>query len=411
LQLATSDALTGLPNRIQLIERVEVAMRAAERSGRIFAVLFMDLDGFKNVNDSLGHSVGDRLLLAVAQRLRVSVSQEDIVARVFEALPDCEAAVACTANVLARMREPFDMHGLSLRVTPSMGIAVYPTDGDSVDALLQHADTAMYEAKQCGRNAYRFYEPAMNAAATRALQIQRDLERAMEQRELSLHFQAKFAGRQQKLVGAEALIRWHHREIGVIAPSEFGSWVIEEACRQLVHWDKKGLPQLNLALNLSPQQLRQPNFVEAVDAIVRRAGVAADRLTFEITETVAMEDVERTAAIIRAFQALGFDVAIDDFGAGYSSLGYLQWFQVKQLKVDRFFTEGLDKHGLRGQAIVSAIIELAHALDMDVVAEGVETDTQLNVLNALHCDQVQGYLLAKPLPPADFEQFVLAKAA
>jgi diguanylate cyclase len=427
LVLATEDPLTGIPNRCSYMERVEQAIRQARTSGRPFTVMFMDLDGFKTINDSLGHSAGDKLLKAFSLKLIKCVRRQDTVARLggdefvvlLEGLGLPQEVEPVARGVLERMQGDFRIDDTPLRVTASIGIATYPQDGDSVEALLKSADLAMYDAKQNGRNTYRFFDAAMSKASARTLQIYRGLGEALEKNQLSLAFQPKFGGLRQELVGAEALLRWKHPEMGDIPPMEFipvaertgqvvqiGDWVIAEACRQIRRWEAAGLPRVKVAINLSPEQLRQPNCVERVQAMVEAAGVEPERIMFEITETAAMRDAELMAEMIQQFQNAGFDIAIDDFGTGYSSMAYLQQFRVKQLKIDRFFTGGLDSDGEEGMAIVSAIIELAHSLQMVVVAEGVETGSQLIKLKELHCDEVQGFLLARPLNAGDFEDFI-----
>jgi EAL domain-containing protein (putative c-di-GMP-specific phosphodiesterase class I) len=321
-------------------------------------------------------------------------------------------------NILNVLRQDFRVDEAVLRVTSSIGIAVYPNSGDTADALMKNADAAMYEAKQSGRNTYRFFEPAMHASAMRHLTIRNALQLAIENNQLSLHFQPKYEGSLQRLTGVEALLRWDHPELGSMSPSEFipiaersgqiipiGNWVLREVCAQIVRWDAQGMPALKVALNLSPLQMRA-DLVSIVTAAVNEAGIAPQRLMFEITETAAMKQVEKSARVIADLQALGFDIAIDDFGAGYSSLAYLQQFHCRQLKIDRFFTSRLDQSGDAGRAIVSAIIALAHALDMEVVAEGVETAEQLAVLQSLNCDQVQGFLLARPVAAAGLQDLL-----
>jgi diguanylate cyclase len=427
LVLATEDALTGIPNRSSYIERAEQAVSRSQRSGLPFTVMFMDLDGFKTINDSLGHSAGDKLLKAFSGHLIKCVRREDTVARLggdefvilLEGLGLPQEVEPVARGLLERMQGDFRIDGTPLRVTVSIGIATYPQDGDSVEALLKSADMAMYDAKQNGRNTYRFFDSAMSDASARTLQIYRGLGEALEKNQFSLAFQPKFGGLQQELVGAEALIRWRHPEMGDIPPMEFipvaertgrvvqiGDWVIAEVCRQIGRWEAAGLPRVKIAVNLSPEQLRQPNCVERVRAMVEAGGVEPKRIMFEITETVAMRDEELATEMIHRFQDAGFDIAIDDFGTGYSSMAYLQQFRVKQLKIDRLFTDGLDSNGEEGSAIVSAIIELAHSLQMVVVAEGVETASQLSKLKKLHCDEVQGFLLARPLNAGDFEDFI-----
>ncbi|CAM2139105.1 Uncharacterized signaling protein PA1727 [Pararobbsia alpina] len=418
LRLAALDTLTDLPNRATLVQRVGRAITRAQRTGRPFAVLYMDLDGFKTINDSLGHSVGDGVLKAFAQRLRQSVRRYGTIARiggdefvvVVEQLNLPQDASAVAALILTQMEENLIVDGVPIRVTPSIGIAMHPRDGLTVEDLLRNADAAMYGAKQSGRNTYRVFEPEMTETAKRTLAMQRGLQEALRHGRLALHFQPKYDGATKRLVGCEALIRWFDDELGTVPPLEFipvaersgqiiqiGYWVLAETCRTLVEWDKAGLARTKVAINLSPSQLRERDLVDRMRAIVDAHGVAPERIMFEITESVAMQNAEKTAECIREFHSHGFEIAIDDFGTGYSSLAYLQQFRVKQLKIDRFFTDGLDKHGEEAYAIVSAIIALAHSLQMDVVAEGVETKTQLDKLNSLLCDQVQGFLLARPL--------------
>jgi diguanylate cyclase (GGDEF)-like protein len=432
VRLATLDTLTGLPNRATLTERIETAIELARRRHNVFAILFMDLDGFKTINDSLGHSAGDQVLAAFAQRLQACVRATDTVARLggdefvvlSENLVARQDAGLIAEGVLERMREGVWSDNEPLQVMPSIGIALFPQDGDSVDALLKHADAAMYEAKRAGRSTYRFFEASMNEAATRTLQIQHALHEALGAGYFTLHFQPKFRGDSNDLAGAEALIRLNHPLLGVLAPLEFipiaersgqivqiGYWVVRETCRQIRRWVDAGLPSMKVAINLSPRQLSQPNLVATVLEIVQAEQVDCDRIMFEITETVAMQDAPRTIEMIREFQTNGFEIAIDDFGTGYSSLAYLQRFRVKQLKIDRFFTNGLDEHGPEGTAIVSAIIALAHSLDMDVVAEGVETASQLGKLKTMMCDEMQGFLLGKPLEADAFSALLKARMA
>ncbi|SOE68499.1 diguanylate cyclase/phosphodiesterase [Burkholderia sp. OK233] len=432
VRMATFDTLTDLPNRRTLAERLEHAIQNSKRGPHGFAILFMDLDGFKTINDSLGHSVGDEVLKAFAQRLLRCVRGGDTVARLggdefvvlLDSLDSVDDAEKMAQSVLERMRKGVWADSQPLQVTPSIGIALFPQDGETVEVLLKHADAAMYEAKRGGRGTYRFFEAAMNEAATRTLQIQRALHEALGAGHFSLHFQPKFRGNNDELAGAEALLRLNHPEIGSLPPLEFipiaersgqivqiGYWVMRETCRQIRRWQASGLPAVKVAINLSPRQLTQRDLVATMLDIVRSEQVPCDRIMFEITETVAMQDAPRTIEMIRAFQASGFEIAIDDFGTGYSSLAYLQRFRVKQLKIDRFFTNGLDAHGAEGNAIVSAIIALAHSLQMDVVAEGVETTSQHDKLKSMLCDEVQGFLLGRPMTAEAFGALLHARTA
>ncbi len=418
LRMATLDALTELPNRRTLSEAIERALQTARRERHMLAVLFMDIDGFKTINDSLGHPVGDKVLKAFAHRLARCVGSKATVARLggdefvvlLESLPSGDAAQTVAQHVLERMRKGSWDDEQPIQVMPSIGIALYPRDGDSAETLLKNADVAMYEAKRSGRGMYRMFESGMNEAAMRTMQIQRALHIALDADYFLLNFQPKFRGNSGMLTGAEALLRMHHPELGVVAPQEFipiaersgqivqiGQWVLRETCRQIRRWEAAGLPGLKVAINLSPRQLVQPDLVNTMVEIVRNERVRCDQIMFEITESVAMQDAPRTVEMIREFHQYGFEIAIDDFGTGYSSLAYLQRFRVKQLKIDRFFTNGLDEHGREGSAIVQAIIALAHSLEMEVVAEGVETDSQVSMLKGLMCDEMQGFLLGKPL--------------
>jgi diguanylate cyclase (GGDEF)-like protein len=429
--LATHDPLTGLPNRHLLAERMERALARARAGHGHLAVLYIDLDGFKTINDTLGHGFGDELLRAVAERLAgvlhlnslARMGGDEFVA-VLEHMRSPDSALRIAQQLIALMQDSFAVRGTELHVTPSIGLAFYPHDGDSVEDLIAHADAAMYDAKDGGRNGYRCYDASMRERAVRVLKIQRGLQTAVEDGSLSLHFQPKHHGDTGALVGAEALLRWRHPELGAVSPLEFigvaersgqiarlGEWVIREACRQLRDWHDRGLSTVRIAINLSPLQIQQPGLVEVAADIVDEAGLHTSQIMFEVTESMAMRDAERTTAILRDFRARGFDFAIDDFGTGYSSLAYLQKFQVRQLKIDQFFVQALDEGGHEPRAIIAAIIELAHTLGMEVVAEGVETHAQAEVLRALGCDQVQGYLLARPMPAAEFERLCLSGQA
>ncbi|WP_025597460.1 putative bifunctional diguanylate cyclase/phosphodiesterase [Burkholderia sp. WSM2230] len=429
--LGTHDALTNLPNRQQLALRIEQAVAESARRESPFAVLFIDLDGFKSINDSLGHSVGDDLLQVCAERLRQDLRHTDMVARlggdefviVVENTTDASAAVTVANGVLRRLGEEIVVNGLPLRVSASIGIASYPRDGGNADELLHSADAAMYAAKQSGRNTFRVFEPEMNHTALRSLILQRDLQRALSAGELSMSFQPKFSVASQSLTGVEALIRWHHPELGEIPPLEFipiaersgliveiGDWVLRDVCRNIALWDAQGLPPIPVAVNLSPIQFSVPDLVGRIDALTGAAGVEPCRLMFEITETTAMQNIEKTSSTIDALQSRGYTVAIDDFGTGYSSLGYLQRFRFDQIKIDGSFMRDLDDGGQRGSALLSAVVTLARALKIEVVAEGVETESQFRKLSELACDQMQGFLLSRPLPASDFLAFLRVAA-
>ncbi|MGA3891556.1 putative bifunctional diguanylate cyclase/phosphodiesterase [Ralstonia nicotianae] len=421
------DTLTGLPTRLQLQQALDSAILSSSRRGRPFALFYLDLDGLGRINEQHGRATGDRVLEIIAERLRQTMRDEDTVARLgsdefgllIEGLPLPEAAAPIGDKLLFRLREAVEVDGRRLRVAASIGVAIHPYNGATADALLAHADAAMFECKQAGGNAYRFYEPRLNTTAHRVLQIQRALSHAALNGQLFLYYQPKFDAHTQSMTGAEALLRWNHPELGPVSPAEFlplaertgtivelGDWVIEEVCRQIMHWDAAGMAPLKIAINLSPRQFLQPDLVQRLSQILYRYQVAPDRLMFEITETAAMRDAGQSIAAIRQIQSLGFEVAIDDFGTGYSSLSYLQRFRAQQIKIDRAFIGALDDSPSDAYAIIRAICAMAHSLDMTVVAEGVETGTQMQALVNLRCDQVQGYLLGRPLPARDFQTLI-----
>ncbi|WP_263382331.1 putative bifunctional diguanylate cyclase/phosphodiesterase [Granulicella arctica] len=428
--LAMVDALTGIPNRPSFIQTMDQRLAAAKLAGTSFSVMFIDLDGFKTINDSLGHACGDELLICFATELVRHVRAKDTVARLggdefvvlLDGLSRSEDVVPIAKTVLDRMKKDFVIRGMPLRLTSSLGISTFPADGQTVSALLKNADMAMYDAKQHGKNAFRFFNMELSNAADRTRRIYRGLTEALEQRQFSLVFQPKFGGVSNKVVGAEVLIRWNHPEMGNIPPMDFipvaeqtgqivqiSEWVICEVCRQMKTWELAGMPKIKIAINLSPEQLRVEGYVDRVASIIETAGIDPQWIMFEITETIAMREPEMAGEMIRAFQERGFDIAIDDFGTGYSSMAYLQKFRVTELKIDRFFTSALDDESEEGQAIVSAMIALAHSLHMVVVAEGVETAGQLKKLNDLNCDQMQGYFLARPMSPKAFEDLILTR--
>ncbi|AND67734.1 hypothetical protein ATSB10_02800 [Dyella thiooxydans] len=422
--LSTHDALTGLPNRATLVDRLERALDGARDGRGYVAVLYIDLDGFKHINESLGQTAGDQVLCAVAERLATHLRYESVgrvggdeFVAVLERMRSQDSAHRIVERLLDAMQLPLVVGGITLCATPSIGVAHFPQDGDSAEALIAHADVAMSAAKQAGRNGYSIYDTSMRRRAERALAIQRGLHAAIEDGSLSLHYQSKHDSATGAIVGAEALARWTHPELGEVPPMEFiavaersgqigriGEWVIREACRQIGAWRGQGMAPLRIAINLSPLQLNQSGFVDTAARIAAEAGVDPALILFEVTESIAMENAERTRLMLRDFRERGFEFAIDDFGTGYSSLAYLQKFQVRQLKIDRFFVQALDEGGPEARAIIAAIIDLAHTLAIEVVAEGVETQLQASVLRTLGCDQLQGYHFSRPLPPEEFER-------
>lgn len=426
--LTTHDPLTGLPNRSTMVARIGQALDQAHKHGGTVAVIYIDLDGFKTINEMLGHGNGDELLRMVAQRLQRQFGEGDLArvggdefVAVIDDMRDIESVVHRSERLVEAMQPGFMVHGTELLVTASMGLAFYPQDADNIEELIANTDVAMYEAKTSGRNCCCLYNAAMKQRALRALQIQQGLQTAIENGSLSLHFQPKHDARTGVIVGAEALARWSHPELGPVGPDEFirvaersgqivkiGEWVIRESCRQLCIWRERGLPMVRIAINLSPLQLNQPDLPDIASRIVAEAGLSPAHIMFEVTESMAMQDVLRTMVVLGDFRERGFEFAIDDFGTGYSSLAYLQKFRARQLKIDRIFVSALDNGGHEARAIITAIIALAHTLDMEVVAEGVETHSQMRQLREMQCDQIQGYLLSKPMSARVFEQTFLA---
>lgn len=423
---ATHDSLTGLPNRVLLFERVQHAIDAAHRSTRLFAVYFIDLDDFKGINDTQGHAAGDEVLKQITERLRAAVRKEDIVARLggdefvvmVEHLPDSEMAAHIAEKLFNCFQtDLYTSHG-ALRMSSSMGVAIYPQDGNNVDELLSHADAAMYEAKSTGRNSYHFFEHKMNEASLRAIEIQRALVAAVTDNQFYLEYQPKFSSTDNAILGAEALLRWRHPRLGNVSPAEFipiaersgqinavGNWVLHEVCRQLQEWERAVRQAVRIAINLSQVQLRAASLVESIVSITQHYGITPQQVMFEITETAAMQNAQETMRTVERLQELGFELSIDDFGTGYSSLSYLQKFGVQEMKVDRSFIDSITATE-KNRAIVAAIIRLAHSLNMKVVAEGVETPEQLAVLRQLNCDQTQGYLQARPMSGDDLINLV-----
>lgn len=428
--LADFDPLTGLPNRRLLQDRIATALSHAQRQGEPLALMFLDLDRFKNVNDSLGHHVGDKLLIQVAQRLKSVLREQDTVCRVggdeFVLLcigTDAEGAAHVAAKLLevTSMACEIDQHELA--VTFSIGIALYPTDGDTFEALSMSADTAMYRAKQSGRNAYRFFTAQMQVDSSRALHMENALRRALELQQLHLVYQPQMSLAAGRVVGMEALLRWHHPTLGPVSPLEFipvaeesglilsiGEWVLRTAVRQLRIWLDAGLPVQRIAVNLSVVQFRHANLPDLVTQVLQEAGLAPHHLELELTEGVAMTDPLGAMDIMEKLHQRGVRMSIDDFGTGYSSLSYLKRFRVYKLKIDQSFVRDITVDP-EDKAIVVAIIALARSLGFSTIAEGVETQGQLDFLREQGCDEVQGYFCSRPLLPTQFEAFVRECAA
>ncbi len=430
--LAQHDPLTGLPNRMLLQDRLTVAIAAAAREGHEVGVLFIDLDRFKTINDSLGHSVGDELIKGVTKRLQDAVRESDTVSRlggdefivVLHRIRRSEDAAHVADAVLAQLTAPFNIAGKELRVTASIGISVFPADGEDEEGLIKNADTAMFHAKERGRNNYQFFRPEMNARAGERLALENSLRGAVQRKEFVLFYQPQVEIRSGRLVGAEALIRWRRGDSGFVSPADFiplaeetgtileiGDWVLAEACRQQVQWDQQwpamGLKPVPVAVNLSSLQFRQKHFKENLLDIVGDYPLPAGRIELELTESIVMEEPEQVGAVLAELKQAGLRLSIDDFGTGYSSLSYLKRFPLDKLKIDASFVRDIvnDSADL---AIVHAVVSLGHSLGLKVVAEGVEHEAELLILNAMGCDIAQGYHFCRPVPAEEFQAWVAA---
>jgi len=422
--LAEYDGLTGLPNRVLLLDRMSNAIQSAQRHGHHLAVLFIDLDRFKNINDSLGHAVGDELLRQVASRLGSLVRGSDTVSRLggdefvvlLSELDTAGRAASVAGKMLKSLSSPFHLSGHELTVTPSIGITVFPEDGDNRDLLLKNADTAMYHAKENGRNNFQFFTRELNDRARLRLALENDMRRALTQHEFTLAYQPQFDLSTGKLIGAEALVRWQHPERGEIPPDQFipiaeetglivplGAWILRHACSTGQLWRDEQLPDITIAVNVSALQVRRGQLEVTIRQALNETGFPADLLELEVTESALMANQAHVSNTLKAIQALGVHLAIDDFGTGYSSLGYLKRFALDKLKIDRSFIDELP-HDAEDAHLTRAIIGIGHNLDMLVIAEGVETEAQERFLTELGCDQAQGYLYAKPLSADDFRQ-------
>ncbi|WP_124951392.1 putative bifunctional diguanylate cyclase/phosphodiesterase [Sulfuriferula thiophila] len=420
---ASHDILTGLPNRMLLMDRIERAVSRAKRETQKVAVVFVDLDNFKLINDSLGHHVGDRLLLEMASRLSSCIRNQDTVARlggdefvlVLTEQLDEPGVTHIIRRLLEMIAQPWTDESHEYSLSCSIGISCYPCDGDSADILLQCADIAMYEAKDAGKNTFHFYTPELNQAVTERLELANDLRRAVEREEFRVFYQPRVDVSSGKIVGAEALIRWQHPEKGLISPDNFipiseetglivpmGEWILNEACRQNKSWQEAGLPPISVSVNLSPIQFRQPGLIDAVTNALRQTGLNSRYLELELTESFFMQDAERINVAITAMKTLGVELAIDDFGTGYSSLSYLKRFPVNHLKIDKSFVQEIDTSP-DDAAIVRAIITLGHELGLKVVAEGVETLANYTFLQEHNCDEIQGYYFSRPVPAYHLE--------
>jgi diguanylate cyclase (GGDEF)-like protein len=423
--LAYNDLLTGLPNRTLFFDLLGQSVAQARSTQSMLAVLFMDLDRFKYVNDNLGHDVGDRLLVAVAQRVRRTVRSVDVVARLggdefTVVLTDIDgpAPAATAAQSICRvLAAPFQIDGHDIFVTSSVGIAMYPHDGLDVPTLIKHADSAMYRAKKTNTG-FQFYEASMENTLSEHVRLESDLRRALENSELEVYYQPQARLGDERIIGMEALVRWNHASRGMVPPNDFiplaeetglinplGEFVLRTACAQLRAWLDDGLPSMRVAVNLSVRQLLQKNFADTVEAALQDTGLPPHLLELEITESTLMEQASDTLQALHRLRALGVRLSIDDFGTGYSSLSYLKRFPVDIIKIDRSFVRDVPQDA-DDAAIIAGIIALAHSLRLEVVAEGVETQAQLDYLKEQFCDLLQGYYLSAAVPAPEFAELV-----
>jgi diguanylate cyclase (GGDEF)-like protein len=423
---ASHDVLTDLPNRSLFKDRLTLALAHANRYRNMLAILFVDLDRFKNIIDTLGPAIGDRLLQGVAERLGSCLDEGDTLARLggdefvilLPRLQRADKAVKIAQQVLEVLKPVFVFNGHELHITTSIGISLYPYDGADVDTLLKNADTALYRAKEQGRNNYQLYTPAMNARAFERLAMENSLRKALERHQFMLHYQPQVDVADRRISGMEALVRWQHPDLGLVYPAEFitlaeetglivpmGEWVLRTACAQTKKWHQAGYPNLTVAVNLSARQFQHQGLMDTIARVLRETELDPRMLEVEITESIAMQNADFTNVVLRHLKDMGVKIAMDDFGTGYSSLSYLRKFPIDTLKIDQSFVRDLTTDA-NDAAIANAIIVLAHSLKLKVVAEGVETREQETYLKTHHCDKLQGYLFNRPLTPEQFEQLL-----
>lgn len=425
--LAHHDALTGLPNRLLARDRAQQMIAAAQRDGHKVALLFMDLDNFKSINDSLGHASGDVLLEVISHRLRESIRGTDTVSRfggdeflvVLSHITASDAVVAVCSKVLEDITKPVRIDGHELSTSCSIGVTVYPDDGNDFDTLLRKADSAMYYAKDAKGNTYRFFDSKMNADVMEQIELRNGLRVALERHEFVLHYQPQIDLSSGAVIGAEALIRWQHPEFGLLPPGKFitlaedsglivpiGEWALREACRQAMAWREQGLPDLVMAVNLSAIQFRRGNLEETVISALKDSGLDPQFLELELTESILIGDTENVLQTVQRLKTLGIKLSLDDFGTGYSSLSYLKRFAVDKVKIDQSFIRDMDKNP-SDAAIVRAIIQMSKSLGLRTIAEGIEEEHLVKYLQIYHCDEAQGYYYSRPIPSEDFVQWVL----
>lgn len=426
LHMAYHDSLTNLPNRTMFDEKLKGYFGEAQRTGSMMAVIFLDLDRFKVINDTLGHQVGDQLLQIVARKLQEYVRGNDIVARfggdefiiLLTDVAQADEAAQFARGIPDLLKEPFVIEDHELFVTPSIGISIYPSDGTEVESLLKNADIAMYRSKEKGGNSFHYYHPDMNKRSLRRLNLEVHLRKALERGEFEVYYQPIVDLGNGSVVGMESLVRWQHPEWGMVSPAEFiplaeetgliipiGNWVLKQSCMENKEWQKKGFPPLVVSVNISAIQFHQSNFVQVVMDALQESRLSPDQLCLEITENVAMNNVPYIIETLQKLKVLGVRLSIDDFGTGYSSLSYLKRFHVHTLKIDQSFIRDISSDE-DSAAIVTALIAMSRQLKIKSLAEGVETTDQLHFLIAQGCDEIQGNVFSKPIPASNFEHLI-----
>ncbi len=420
--LAHHDYLTDLPNRLLFRDRLEQAMGMAGRSGKKVAVLVLDLDRFKKINDSLGHQMGDRLICAVAERFRDLLRKTDTVARfggdefamIMPEFKTQKQLLTFVEKVLSSLQTPFNIENHLLYVSSSIGVSIYPDDGATEEILVTSADVAMYRAKEQGRNNYRFYTPEMNARAREFLALESALRQALEKQQLVLHYQPQVDLQSGRISGAEALLRWQHEKRGLVSPVDFipiaeesglivpiGEWVLRTACLQSKALEQLGVAEVRMAVNISARQFQDPGFLDMVQRVVLETAINPHQLELELTESLLMDDSENAIAILKTLKSMGLQLAIDDFGTGFSSLSYLKMFPIDRLKIDRSFVRDVTTDP-NDAAIAISVIDLAKNMNLEVIAEGIETEEHVDFLQGNDCHEGQGFLFSRPLPAEDF---------
>jgi len=426
---ALHDSLTDLPNRMLFMDHLNLELAETRRNRKMLAVMFLDLDNFKNINDTLGHSIGDKLLKEVASRLKTCMRETDTIARIggdefnilLADISHADDAVPIAKKIMSLFKDPFKIDDRELYITASIGISICPNDGESAETLLKNADIAMYHAKEQGRNNYQFHSSAVNLRILGKMLLENDLRQMIERGELVLHYQPQLNIDSRQILCAEALVRWRHPELGLLSPSRFlpiaeeigvitfiDEWVLRTACAQVRAWQETGYKPIRVTVNLSTRQFQKSNLVKVISLILEETGLAPELLELDITERALMQDIEFTTANLTRLADIGIGISVDDFGSRFSCVSSLKRLPVRKLKIDKSFIGGL-KEDLTAQAIVNAMIEVAHTMNLEVVAEGVETDEQITFLHSSGCDEMQGYLLGGPLPSGEFEKLVMLR--